>query len=205
MWQKYDHTFRTFVMHRHKVFLVFISNSIPGFNICLNILTYRSFDLIKAMEDLRETIILKLPTHWILEWKKRWLHKARDLTCCSLFMLMSLLLPLLLFQKKKKSCIKTYLCWCQHRLGVQKLCSEHLFIFIKNIFSIRLPRLWQLLTDKKQNQKNPPCKIINIAIPPPPWKLHTNQILVSIRPIIIYKKLIIMISKGQKTILKKDI
>lgn len=101
MWQKYEHTFRTFFKHGHKMFLVFSSNSIAGFNIFLNMLTYRSFNLITTMEDLREIITVKLPTPWILEWKKGWLHKARELTCYSLFMLMILLLPLLLFPKKK--------------------------------------------------------------------------------------------------------
>lgn len=92
-----------FFIYEHKGFLVFSSNSIPGFNICVHMMTYRSLDLITAIKDLREIIILKFPTHWILEWKKPWLHKARELTCYSLFMLMILLLPLLLFTKKSAS------------------------------------------------------------------------------------------------------
>lgn len=184
MGQKYNHIFRIFFIYGHKRFLVFSSNSIPGVNICLHMVTYRSFGLFTATEDLREIIILKLPPPWILEWKKHWLHKARELTCYSLFMLMILLLPLLLFSKKASS--RPICVGASTDLEVKPYVLSICLYLSRTFFQLDLPgfgKYWQILKKKK----NTSCKIINIAIPSPLWKLHANQILVSIRPIIIYK------------------
>lgn len=121
---------------RHKNWLVFISNVISSSNTCLNMLSYRSFSFIATVENLVEIIILKLLTPWILEQKKNWLHRARQLTHDSLFMVMVLLLPLLVFWKtvaSRPTCVDANTNFWE---GGQIICSEHLFIFIKNIFTI---------------------------------------------------------------------
>lgn len=57
----------------------------------------------------------------------------------------------------RPTCVDANTDFCE---GGQRLCSEHLFIFIKNIFSISSPGLWEHLTVMK---KIAACKIINIG------------------------------------------
>jgi len=51
-----DHTVKS-VANRAQKALVFHSNAIPSSNTSLNMLTYRSFDLIATLEELMEIII----------------------------------------------------------------------------------------------------------------------------------------------------
>lgn len=151
MWQKYDHIFKVFFIYGHKKFLVFSSSLISGVNICLHMMTYKSFGLIAAIEDLREIIILKLPTPWILEWKKHWLHKARELTCYSLFMLMILLLPLLLFSKKAAS--RPICVGASTDLEVKPYVLNICLYLSRTFFQLGLPgfgNYWQILKKKKK-------------------------------------------------------